>query len=126
MSGWATITVETDEEDSAEELAKALGDAQDGHANRVDVRNGTRVEALVGGYDGNSIALGVLKDNAGLWDEAVVMSCNDTSDSGSGSVYESDGTSVEKTDSASGVEGARGHDAAQALATTEIGRPYMR
>lgn len=126
MSGWSTTTVKANDEDSAEQLRDALEDAGDDNYDRADIRDGTRVEALVWGYGGNTIALGVLRDHPDLWDEAIVMSCNDTSDSGSGSYYTSDGSSVEQEASASGYEGARGRDAAGELRGKAGFRPFMR
>jgi len=122
MSGWSTITVICHSEEDAEEMRDALAAVceRDDDARVYD----ERVEALDWGYGGTDMS--VLKNNADLWTDAIVMQCNDTSDSGSGSYYESDGSSVTKEASASGYEGARGHDAAGELRGKAGFRPYMR
>lgn len=122
MSGWTTITVEANSEQDAEELADHLRPICEFDD---DVRiSDTEIRGLSWGHDTHAPT--ILKEYPTLWSEAVVMDCNDTSDSGSGMLYRSDGTSVEKVDHEHGVEGARGHDAAMSLATEYIDRPYMR
>jgi hypothetical protein len=128
MSGWATVTAKANSPEEAEELRDAFTEIteRDDDA-RISNSDPEEVHILDWGY-GSSESKRVLTENADLWLEAVVMECNDTTDSGSGRVYESDGTrrGVEKVDSAGGYEGARGHDAAGKLSTTMIGHPYMR
>jgi hypothetical protein len=125
MSGWTTVTVDANSEQDAEELREAFNDAADDKYDGARDGTGTKVEALMWGY-GSGATMRTLKDNADLWDTAVVMECNDTSDSGSGTAYQSDGFSVETMDSASGAERARGHDAASDLRQYVSGHVYMR
>lgn len=128
MSGWATVTAKANSPEEAEELREALAAIcerdDDAWVARGDE---TEVRALDWGY-GSGESTSVLKRNAGLWSEAIVMEANDTSDSGSGAYYTSDGTKrgVEKEATASGYEGARGHDAAGELRGKAGFRPYMR
>jgi len=126
MSGWATVTAKANSPEEAEALREAFTEIteRDNDA-RIAAGDETEVRVLDWGY-GSGASTGVLKDNAGLWSRAIVMECNDTSDSGSGSYYESDGSSVTKEASASGYEGARGHDAAGELRGKAGFRPYMR
>jgi hypothetical protein len=128
MSGWATVTVKANSSEDAEELREAFSEItkKDRDARICDLED-AEVEVLDWGY-GSSESVSVLKQNAGLWSEAIVMECNDTSDSGSGSYYTSDGTrrGVSEEATASGYEGARGHDAAGELRGKAGFSPYMR
>lgn len=126
MSGWATVTAKANSPEEAEALREAFTEIteRDNDA-RIAAGDETEVRVLDWGY-GSGASTRVLKDNAGLWSRAIVMECNDTSDSGSGVYYESDGSSVEEKASASGYEGARGHDAAGELRGEAGFRPYMR
>jgi hypothetical protein len=128
MSGWATVTAKANSPEEAEALREAFTEIteRDNDA-RIAAGDETEVRVLDWGY-GSGASVSVLKDNAGLWSRAIVMECNDTSDSGSGTYYESDGTKrgVEKEATASGYEGARGHDAAGELRGKAGFRPYMR
>lgn len=126
MSGWATVTAKANSPEEAEELREALaGVCEREDDARIAAGDETEVRALDWGY-GSGESTRVLKRNAHLWSRAIVMECNDTSDSGSGSYYESDGSSATKEASASGYEGARGHDAAGELRGEAGFRPYMR
>jgi hypothetical protein len=125
MSGWTTVTVDANSEKDAERLREAFNDAANDEYDGARDGSGTKVEALMWGY-GSGVTKRVLKDHTHLWDTAVVMECNDTSDSGSGTAYQSDGSSVEAMDSASGAERARGHDAASDLRRYVSGHVYMR
>jgi len=125
MSGWTTVTVETEHVQDAEKLREAFNSATEDEYDGARDDDGERVEALIWGY-GSATTMRVLTCNAHLWDTAIVMECNDTSDSGSGTVYVSEGGSTSSIDSASGVERARGHDAADQLKHHIDGRVYMR
>jgi len=125
MSGWTTVTVDASSEQDAEELREAFNDAADDEYDGARDGSGTKVEALMWGY-GSGATMRTLKENTDLWERAVVMECNDTSDSGSGTAYVAEGGTVSSVDSASGVERARGHDAADDLMYHIEGRVYMR
>jgi len=125
MSGWTTITVDANSEEDAEQLREAFNNAADDEYNGARDGTGEKVEALMWGY-GSGATMQTLRDNADLWERAVVMNCNDTSDSGSGTAYVSEGGTVSSVDSASGVERARGHDAADDLMYHIEGHVYMR
>jgi hypothetical protein len=125
MSGWTTVTVDANSEKDAERLREAFNNAANDEYDGARDGSGAKVEALMWGY-GSGVTKRVLKDHTHLWDTAVVMECNDTSDSGSGTAYQSDGSSVEAMDSASGAERARGHDAASDLRRYVSGHVYMR
>lgn len=125
MSGWTTVTVDATDEQSAEKLREVFNNTADDEHDGARGGDGKRVRAIMWGYDSGD-TMWVLKNNPDLWDTAVVMDCNDTTDAGSGTAYESNGTSVESIDSASGVEGARGRDAAHELERHVSGNVYMR
>lgn len=128
MSGWATVTARARSPEEADELRDAFTEITE-RDDDARIANGdeAQVRVLDWGY-GSGESVRVLKENADLWLDAIVMECNDTSDSGSGVYYTSDGTrrGVEKEASASGYEGARGHDAAGELRGKAGFRPYMR
>lgn len=126
MSGWSTITVEANSADEANEIADALDEEDD--RDREAWTNEDEVRGLYWGYGTGPIALGVLKDHTDKWSDAIIMECNDTSDSGEGTYYTADGTTqgVEKVTHENGYEGARGHDAAGKLRDEAGFRPYMR
>jgi|APHM01.1.fsa_nt_gi hypothetical protein len=125
MSGWTTVTVDARDETAAEQLREAFDTAASDEYDGSRGDEGATVEALMWGY-GSGTTMSVLKDNADLWDSAVVMNCNDTSDSGSGTAYVSEGGTVSSVDSASGAERAMGHDAADRLQHHVSSRIYMR
>jgi len=125
MSGWTTITVDANSEEDAKELREAFNEAANNEYDGARDGDGACVEALMWGY-GSGVTKRVLKNHTHLWDTAVVMECNDTTDSGSGTAYTSSGSSMETLDSASGAERARGHDAASDLRRHVSGHVYMR
>lgn len=125
MSGWTTVTVDATSEQNAERLREAFEDAATDEYDGTKERDDETVHALMWGY-GSGITTRVLKNNSHLWESAVVMECNDTSDSGSGTAYVSEGGTVSEVDHATGAEMARGHDAADDLKHNVSGHVYMR
>jgi len=125
MSGWTTITVDANSEEDAEALREAFNEAANTDYDGAHYGDGTRVEALMWGY-GSGTTQRVLNERSHLWETAVVVECNDTSNSGSGTAYESDGSTKEVLDSSSGAEGARGRDVASDLRRYVSGNVYIR
>lgn len=125
MSGWTTFTVDAVDEQSADELRDAFEAGISAPSDATFGGDGASVRGLSWGY-GDAQTMNVLKETTDLWERAVVMECNDTSDSGDGTAYESSDGSVERLDSAHGVESARGHDAADELNEYVSEHVYMR
>lgn len=126
MSGWCTTTVDAVDEQAADQLREAFDKYQDSPGTGARDDSDDTVRALIWGYDGDHSARTVLRHNPDLWECAVVMRCNDTTDSGSGSAYESTDSGMEELDYASGAEGAMGRDAADNLRLFISGHVFMR
>lgn len=118
MSGWTALTL-VPRDGKKEELVEALRERLDTHDRVAD--RGDRVEVHVGGYDaqvsGSDWAGDHLEATAHLWDRCARIDANDTTDSGVGYVYESDGDTYSKADVGPyhGADGARAHDVRQSL-----------
>lgn len=110
MSGWCAVTLHAADDESNEELNQQIEDAYggngrepwtaDGYADRtIQVERGANHE-----YVAKQLA-----EEFPLAEQIVVVSANDTSDSGNGTLFDvTDG--VEQIDHEQGYEGARGRD----------------
>lgn len=127
MSGWQTFTVDAVDEESAEELASTFNVEYEGSMDGDARVSDEQVRGIEWGYHGGAMVMhDLLKRRTDLWQNAVLMDCNDTSDSGSGKAYSAEGGSMEQVDSAHGVEGARGRDASHELKRYVDGHVEMR
>jgi len=84
MSGWTTVTAQCKDESDAKELREEFESITE--RDRDAKQTKTEVRALDWGY-GSSETISVLRENTDLWSDAIVMECNDTSGSGSGTYY---------------------------------------
>jgi len=119
MTGWTTVTIETGSIENREQLAQRIENKYTNAHNTDGVRvsEGFTVKCVFFGY-GDDTAMSILRENQHLWGTACVMNCNDTTDSGSGTVYESSGHAngfMSRIDYATGDELQRGHDARKEL-----------
>lgn len=119
MTGWTTVTIETGSIENRKQLAQRIENTYNENHNTdvVRVSEGFTVKCVFFGYDDDT-SLQMLRENQHLWNTACVMNCNDTTDSGSGTVYESSGYAngfMSRIDYATGNELQRGHDAKKEL-----------
>jgi len=119
MTGWTIATVEGVDSDSH------LLDAAEARFDRVTEWD-DQIEIMAWGYGQHTAVLSALESHSDEWTDAVLMDCNDTSDSGNGTAYISGDGSVQSTDKTHGATGAMGRDAAQNLGDTLSGNVRMR
>lgn len=129
MSGWTTITAKA-QDGKEDELLTAFEDAADDHGGEHDGRATEGRDGIVTlylhGYSNHGKAKKILKQHTDKWGKASVIDANDTSDSGEGTAYESDGSSIKALDSAAGHEGAMAHDVAGELRGALGFKPRVR
>jgi len=119
MTGWTIATVEGVDADSP------LLDTAEAQFDRVTEWD-DQIEIMTWGYGQHTAVLSALESHSDEWTDAVLMDCNDTSDSGEGTAYQSDDGVVSSIDKTHGATGAMGRDAAQNLRHTLSGRVRMR
>jgi len=109
MSGWTAVTLHASDEETNEAIDRELREAYqgaevwtaEGYADRtVQVERGANHQTTAD----------TLADEFPEVEDIVVVSANDTSDSGYGTVFNIEDGVVEKVDSKEGYEGARGRD----------------
>lgn len=105
MSGWKTATLETDTDD----LEEAIETVADRHENVTKISDDT---IGMGGYGAviDTRVDEIIDESEAETGRVLIINANDTSDSGTGRLYELTEDGLELVEEEHGYEGARGHD----------------
>jgi len=105
MSGWKTATLELDTDD----LEEAVDTVAERHENVKLIEEDTIAMA---GYDAGIRPRvdEIIEESEADTGRVLIINANDTSDSGSGKLFELTENGVEIVEEEHGYEGARGHD----------------
>jgi hypothetical protein len=105
MSGWKTATLELESDD----LEEAVDTVAERHENVKLIEEDTIAMA---GYDAGirTRVDEIIEESEADTGRVLIINANDTSDSGSGKLFELTENGVEIVEEEHGYEGARGHD----------------
>jgi len=109
MSGWTAVTLHASDEEANEQIDRELREAYQGTEVWTAEGYADRTVQVERGANHQTTAE-ILADEFPEAEDIVVVSANDTSDSGYGTVFNIEDGVVEKVDSKEGYEGARGRD----------------
>lgn len=111
MSGWTAVTLHAETEEENEQLNENIEAEYGGNGRRPWTADGyaDRTIQVERGADHEGVAR-MLADEFPLADRIIVVSANDTTDSGYGTLFDVGDGSVEEIDRKEGYEGAKGRD----------------
>jgi hypothetical protein len=109
MSGWTAVTLHASDEETNERIDRELREAYNGGTVWTAEGYADRTVQVERGANHQTTAE-ILAEEFPEVEDIVVVSANDTSDSGFGTVFNVENGAVTKVDSKEGYEGAKGRD----------------